>query len=728
MRFWRNKGGIMAIEGHQPVQFQPLMQPSTKSVSTEGTTPLRKQEMGAPPQKTATVPPQGREFGGDQHSLSVLNHLSSASKNDTFFLGDARDFLRNRGTDGLYVLNGPKDGNGAQKTYVFYKSDTIVLHKEFDPKQSIDELNHEFEQLKPSQQPGRQEPSEAVKKRIAEAESKAVEQENSNKADVVVNGGSGTRDANAIAKGSAKRSVGFFSYVFGKIKKGAETIQHEIKGAKLSLQKNLKNAFPKAEGKESKTSASRSPEPDAARVEPEKAEMGSPNPVKAAQVEEPLTGETAEKFQLVSQQVETLKTKFINVSVANKNLKPDDPRRQEFLDKHVSGAIEEAQTALREINDLKSQVENNPTKKKELEQLEKGMNQAISVLKSIKGEPRVSQLNSDQKRALELLNIDIKVRTADQTKELANLINKMNEAALVGIVDEQAMVCFESPISNASLLNPLAIGGKLKGTLEDGHPCKVKDPQEWVNLSPIGRIRDKERAVYHNTYAGLSQAAKVQEEGYVKAKEGTMKLYGEVLGVMAPGTTIDDCIKAREDALNNEAATIAKEIEKEGKTPKLETALKSIADRRVALDKLKQFVQTQETKDPLVILKVLLEQQETIITQSNQKDKIAEQSAILGSLISSFSSLIAEKTGDLKSEEKDAKKLEIQQRIPQFKTAVYENSYNNDGALSFHGLDKILHQLKMPTSYEGIMGALKSTLEAREKLAQNNPSNIGIQM
>lgn len=428
-------------------------------------------------------------------------------------------------------------------------------------------------------------------------------------------------------------------------------------------------------------------------------------PINSATVAGPSGSAEVKTFEQASQNIETLKNKFIGVTVANKNLSNEDPRRKEFLSTNVQGALADANKALSDLNGLKKQVENDPEKMKQLQYLEKGLNQMVSVLKSIQGEPRISTLNDHQKEALALLQVDNKIRTEAQLMRLNTLLNgkkdelkEMDENQLRGLVDEQAMICLES-YENPSF-NPQALGAKLLGTLADSHPSKKITPEQWVNSSPAASMINQERKVYQNSYQVLVNNVKTQTEGYEKAKNDTVLLYGTILDVVAPGVTIDECLKAKENDL-----MIAKSKIESGE---MKGDLNNIQIQHDVLVSLRGFIQASGIHGPKEFLKLLMQDQKNIVL--NPETGVSN----LGTAINSISVMLSERSKDAS----DAQKIKMRDtiggvdKLPKFKLYQFDN---------------ILLHIKMPTATDTVNEYLKQMLRAKEKLAQGDPKNIGLQ-
>ncbi len=665
-----------------PRQTQPLgaIGPSVPSSTTPtpetGTQALRQSEMSSPPSKGEAPPSTGWTHGGDTYTLSVLEHLGEDSRSNAFFTGDAKDYLSNRGNEGLYFVQGPKNEKGEQKTFVFYKSGTVALSREMKEGDEIPKILEAFSKVMITG--GRREPNEGTKARLAQAEAKAKGMDPEASA---IKGGSETKIAEEITGAAPKKSRGFFGFLFGGSSRGTKAGRHHRQAADLSVQHNVRASF-----------------------------------------KEVRASEPPKTFESFKAEAKAFDEQFISLTVANKNLQAGDSRREELLQPQVRGAIQEIGVALRDIENLKKQVKRDPAKKEELKFLEKGLRQKLAVLKSIAGEPRDSKLNRSQKRALELLEVDVKVRTHDQARELSNLVNRMSREELQGLVDEQAIRCLESPENPA--FNPLALCGKLVGLLTSDNPNKKIGPPEWQSKSPCAILMDQERKLYGNTFRALSETVTAQEAGYKKAQEDIALMYGGVLEVLSPQATIADCLKARISDLRVQDGKL-REKEANGE-PGVEKDRESLRLQGQSLKKVIEFIKANEENgesSPREILSRLIESQEAELRAAKPEEREAlmkEQGAVLKALLSSFSALAKDVAKDLDTGAKDEMMADIREIVPQFAGKPF------DSIPQFHGLDKILMHLTSPAATDTLFDGAKKALNAGDKLAGIDQSHIGL--
>jgi hypothetical protein len=665
-----------------------------------GTTGLRQTEMSVITQSGENF--KNVTFGGDHETLGLIDQLKNVTppyQSESAYREDVKDYLSSHGTDGIYIVKGPVI-NGEQKMYAFYKAGANALHREYHGEDAKKMYKSFGESIGLN---SRSEPrfiNEKTKVRIENAREKFAQSK------VKVQGGRETQTAGEIAGKSAKKSHGFFSYIFGKIKSFLTNAEHFFKGMDLSLKKNLKSAFKDVKGPATEM----------------KKETGSLQDLKSsAKVEEAQETGSLQELKPLTLKVEAFQNKFIGLTVAHRNLKKNDPRRAGFLNTHVKEAISEAENLLKELKELKG------GNQKELEKLKRGTEQMISVLKSISGEERVSKLNDTQERALGLLAIDVKIRKDTEALELVKLLVGMNEDEVLAIVEEQAMRSLECP--NNPDFFPRGLCTKMLGILPATNPLKQRNALEWEKMSLTADASAKEREVYKNSYQAMIERADEREANLKKEQADLLIIFGGVIDVVAPGTTIDACFKSKMDDLD---ARRGKLIVDESKGVDVKARLQAIEEEKKTLEKLKRDIEKEGYISPLMVVERLNQKYEKAIRNATTKEErnslLDQYRKDLKLFLSSIACLVQGKVDaivdgtDKKDELKENLKKEIQSKVPKYNTSAYKT------IPQFHGLDKILMHFRSPTVTDTLADVLKLALEEKDKLAKADPNQVGIEI
>lgn len=245
------------------------------------------------------------------------------------------------------------------------------------------------------------------------------------------------------------------------------------------------------------------------------------------------------------------------------------------------------------------------------------------------------------------------------------LTNEMNDKELQQIVDEQAMICFESP--DVVTLSPTAVALKINQTRDARHAKGYDDvkaeskPPEWITNSPLGGLANGATEAYRTSYRAIADAVEVQQKAAQAAKVGFCSIYKGMIDVFELAS-ID---------FNHLLEEAGKEIRRA--SPGKERDEVSQAQRKKLLEAGLKITNTIENE----ILKVKTPEEAT-------------------------------------SEKKDRWKAAIQEKFPQYRAKMYEN--RTIAAGESHGLERIIAQIKSPAAADTFIEAVKSSLRAQEKL------------
>lgn len=606
---------------------------SQKPETTTGTENQRKIEMEKP-----------ASYGGDQKTLAILEKLSvKPETNDTYanltaettFKEDAMTYLSNsKGGDGLYIVKGP-----AGNDFAFQKTGNIALCIKYE-NQNLDDLNIQFSEIRknlPTDMPPRT-MTESIKNRI----NAAIEKGDPTGRDTIP-GGSQTQDVNRAANGFKQRARAFFSSMFGSMRTGFNSFTE--RATNLSLTRNLREAF---------------------RGSVDKSVLRT-------------------DIDSLGSKVEEFKQQFIGNCVANKNLKADDPRHQEFLDTHVKGAIKETENLLAQIKSLKGQVET-----KQLEKMEKDAKQMLAVLKSISGEPRLPdpELTPKQEWAMELLQIRGENRTDKESKELYLLLNSFTKEDLLVLIEEQSLRVLESQNTDTKAIPlPFDFFSRMRGAAPDANVFKdFKPTQSSIQEFGLARLCYEERSQYSNTFRALSEEVEAARNGYLEAKEKIINIYtvlSETLG-LDTATTFNELSNIMD---NTNLDRIAKEL------------------INIRFDDIEIASKTNEAIKPVF----------TDITNANSKfieirDKVNKEDI------------------QTQKEIKDKWATKIKDKFPEYKKESYNREFiTKEGKLN-HPFDMIFSVMSSPSMAGAVVDNYKTLLKSEEKLRQKTPDDIGIKM